>query len=78
MNDTHTTSDGQLAFSETKYSFLSIPSRLKGFNNSDTTVSGSVSGCEERKLLPRHLRLVSGSVSGCEVFCLNGKLELAE
>ena len=58
MNDTHTTSDGQLAFSETKYSFLSILSRLKGFNNSDTTVSGSV--------------------SGCEVFCLNGKLELAE
>lgn len=58
MNYTHTESDGQLAFSETRYSFLSIPSRLEGFNNSDTTVSRSV--------------------SGREVFCFNGKLELAE
>lgn len=46
MNYTHTESDGQLAFSETRYSFLNIPSRLEGFNNSDTTVSRSVSGRE--------------------------------
>ena len=58
MNYTHTESNGQLAFSETRYSFLSIPSRLEGFNNSDTTVIKSV--------------------SGREVFCFNGKLELAE
>ena len=45
MNYTHTESDGQLAFSETRFS-LSIPSRLDGFNNSDTTVSRSVSGRE--------------------------------
>lgn len=58
MNYTHTESDGQLSFSETRSSFLSIPSRLEGFNNSDT--------------------IVSKSVSSCEVFCFNGKLELAE
>ena len=46
MNYTHTESNRQLAFSETRYSFLSIPSRLEGFNNSDTTVSRSVSGHE--------------------------------
>ena len=46
MNYTHTESNRQLAFSETKYSFLSIPSRLEGFNNSDTTVSRSVSDRE--------------------------------
>lgn len=46
MNYTHTESNRQLAFSETRYSFLSIPSRLEGFNNSDTTVSRSVSGRE--------------------------------
>ena len=46
MNYTHTESDGQLAFSETRYSFLSIPSRREGCNNSDTTGSRSVSGRE--------------------------------
>lgn len=45
MNYTHTESNRQLAFSETRY-FLSIPSRLEGFNNSDMTVSRSVSGHE--------------------------------
>ena len=46
MNYTHTESNGQLAFSEKRYSFLSIPSRLEGFNNSDTSVMRSVSGRE--------------------------------
>ncbi len=46
MNYTHTESDGQLVFSENRYPFLSIPSRLEGFNNSDTTVRRSVSGRE--------------------------------
>ena len=46
MNYTYTESSGQLAFSEKRYSFLSIPSRLEGFNNSDTSVMRSVSGRE--------------------------------
>ena len=44
MNYTHTESDGQLAFSENRYTFLSIPSRLEGFNNSDTSVHRAASG----------------------------------
>ena len=46
MNYTHTESDGQLAFSENRYTFLSIPSRLEGFNNSDTSVHRAASGRE--------------------------------
>ena len=44
MNYTHTESDGQLAFSEHRHTFLSIPSRLDGFNNSDTELHESASG----------------------------------
>ena len=46
MNYTHTEPNGQLAFSDTQYTFLSIPSRLEGFNNSDTYVCKSISGRE--------------------------------
>ena len=46
MNYTHTESDGQLAFSESRFSFLSIPSRLEGFNNTYTDTRRSVSGRE--------------------------------
>ena len=46
MNYTHTESNGQLAFSDKRYTFLSIPSRLEGFNNSGTDVHRSVSGRE--------------------------------
>ena len=46
MNYTHTESDGQLAFSESRYTFLSIPSRLEGFNNSNTSMHHAASGRE--------------------------------
>lgn len=46
MNYTHTEPNGQLAFSENRYSYLSIPSRLEGFNNSDTTTHHANSGRE--------------------------------
>ena len=46
MNYTHTEPNGQLTFSENRYSFLSIPSRLEGFNNSDTSVHVAASGRE--------------------------------
>ena len=46
MNYTHTESDGQLAFSEKRFPFLSIPSRLEGFNNTHTDTRHSVSGRE--------------------------------
>lgn len=46
MNYTHTEANGQLAFSENRYTFLSIPSLLEGFNNSDTDRLSSISGRE--------------------------------
>lgn len=46
MNYTHTESNGQLAIFTTRCSFLSIPSRLEGFNNSDTDLHESRSGRE--------------------------------
>ena len=46
MNYTHIESDGQLVFSENRYSFLSIPSRMEGFNNTVTDLHRSASGRE--------------------------------
>ena len=46
MNYTHTEPNGQLAFSDTRYTFLSIPSQLEGFNNSHTVLHRSMSGRE--------------------------------
>lgn len=46
MHYTHSEADGQLVFSEIRNDFLSIPSRLTGFNNTDTTTKTSFSGRE--------------------------------
>ena len=46
MNYTHTKSNGQQTFSRNEHSFLSIPSRLGGFSNTDTTINRSFSGRE--------------------------------
>lgn len=49
MNYTHTEADGQLAFSDGRYTYLTIPSELEGFNNTTTethhTISGRVVWC---------------------------------
>ena len=46
MYYTYTQPNGQLAFSDHRCSFLSIPSRLEGFNNSSTDIHNSLSGRE--------------------------------
>ena len=46
MNYTHTEANGQLSFSDKRWNYLSIPSRLDGFSNSDTSIQRSVSGRE--------------------------------
>ena len=46
MNYIHTQNNGQLVFSENRHAYLSIPSRLECFNNSDTELRRSDSGRE--------------------------------
>ena len=46
MNYTHTEANGQLSFSDKRWNYLSIPSRLDGFSNSDTSIQRSLSGRE--------------------------------